>query len=103
MPWSRWQVRAFLPQSGKLLYVARHQLEACRSCRGVSEAINDAHKNGVTALALSSDCGRIAPRSREPSSIDRMAGDRRNGGRGACLEHRLADPDHGCFIEGHGS
>ena len=27
-----------------------------------SEAINDAHKNGVTALALSSDCGRIAPR-----------------------------------------
>ena len=24
-----------------------------------TEAINDAHKNGVTALALSSDCGRI--------------------------------------------
>ena len=42
--WSDGKVRAFLPQSGKLLY-----------------AINDAHKNGVTALALSSDCGRIAP------------------------------------------
>jgi WD40 repeat protein len=40
--WSDGKVRAFLPQSGKLLY-----------------AINDAHKNGVTALAISSDCGRI--------------------------------------------
>ncbi|CAK9011788.1 Cilia- and flagella-associated protein 52 [Durusdinium trenchii] len=40
--WSDGKVRAFLPQSGKLLY-----------------AINDAHQNGVTALALSSDCGRI--------------------------------------------
>jgi len=40
--WSDGKVRAFLPQSGKLLY-----------------AINDAHKNGVTALAPSSDCGRI--------------------------------------------
>jgi len=40
--WSDGKVRAFLPQSGKLLY-----------------AINDAHKNGVTALGLSSDCGRI--------------------------------------------
>ncbi|CAE8650026.1 unnamed protein product, partial [Polarella glacialis] len=40
--WSDGKVRAFLPQSGKLLY-----------------AINDAHKNGVTALALASDCSRI--------------------------------------------
>lgn len=40
--WSDGKIRAFLPQSGKLLY-----------------AINDAHKNGVTALATSSDCGRI--------------------------------------------
>eukprot|EP00929_Paragymnodinium_shiwhaense_P087846 TRINITY_DN4799_c0_g1_i1.p1 TRINITY_DN4799_c0_g1~~TRINITY_DN4799_c0_g1_i1.p1 ORF type:complete len:623 (-),score=166.95 TRINITY_DN4799_c0_g1_i1:288-2156(-) len=40
--WSDGKVRAFLPQSGKLLYV-----------------INDAHKNGVTALAVTSDCGRI--------------------------------------------
>merc|ERR1719329_386641 len=40
--WSDGKVRAFLPQSGKLLYV-----------------INDAHKNGVTALAVSSDSGRI--------------------------------------------
>jgi len=40
--WSDGKVRAFLPQSGKLLY-----------------AINDAHKNGVTALSLSADCGRI--------------------------------------------
>jgi len=40
--WSDGKVRAFLPQSGKLLYV-----------------INDAHKNGVTAMALTSDCGRI--------------------------------------------
>jgi len=40
--WSDGKVRAFLPQSGKLLYV-----------------INDAHKNGVTALAVSSDCGKI--------------------------------------------
>ena len=29
------------------------------------EAINDAHKNGVTALALSSDCGRIEPRPKK--------------------------------------
>jgi len=40
--WSDGKVRSFLPQSGKLLYV-----------------INDAHKNGVTAMAVSSDCGRI--------------------------------------------
>lgn len=40
--WSDGKLRAFLPQSGKLLYV-----------------INDGHKNGVTALAMSSDCGRI--------------------------------------------
>jgi|Transcript_17783 WD40 repeat protein len=40
--WSDGKIRAFLPQSGKLLYV-----------------INDAHKNGVTALAVTSDCGRI--------------------------------------------
>jgi len=40
--WSDGKIRAFLPQSGKLLY-----------------AINDAHKNGVTAMAVSSDCGRI--------------------------------------------
>mmetsp|Transcript_34261 Transcript_34261/g.80051 ORF Transcript_34261/g.80051 Transcript_34261/m.80051 type:complete len:616 (-) Transcript_34261:179-2026(-) len=40
--WSDGKVRAFLPQSGKLLYV-----------------INDAHKNGVTGMALASDCGRI--------------------------------------------
>lgn len=40
--WSDGKVRAFLPQSGKLLYV-----------------INDAHKNGVTAMAMASDCGRI--------------------------------------------
>merc|ERR1719162_749436 len=40
--WSDGKIRAFLPQSGKLLF-----------------AINDAHKDGVTALASSSDCGRI--------------------------------------------
>jgi len=40
--WSDGKVRAFLPQSGKLLYV-----------------INDAHKNGVTALNVTSDSGRI--------------------------------------------
>jgi WD40 repeat protein len=40
--WSDGKVRAFLPQSGKLLYV-----------------INDAHKNGVTALSTTSDSGRI--------------------------------------------
>jgi len=40
--WSDGKVRAFLPQSGKLLY-----------------AISDAHRNGVTALATTSDCGRI--------------------------------------------
>jgi WD40 repeat protein len=40
--WSDGKIRAFLPQSGKLLYV-----------------INDAHKNGVTAIAVSSDNGRI--------------------------------------------
>jgi len=40
--WSDGKVRAFLPQSGKLLYV-----------------INDAHKNGVTAMAVANDCSRI--------------------------------------------
>lgn len=40
--WSDGKVRVFLPQSGKLLYV-----------------INDAHKNGVTALTSTSDSGRI--------------------------------------------
>jgi len=40
--WSDGKIRAFLPQSGKLLYV-----------------INDAHKNGVTAISMTSDNGRI--------------------------------------------
>jgi len=40
--WSDGKLRAFLPQSGKLQFV-----------------INDGHKNGVTSLATSSDCGRI--------------------------------------------
>merc|ERR1740129_401963 len=40
--WSDGKLRSFLPQSGKLVYV-----------------INDGHKNGVTSLATSSDCGRI--------------------------------------------
>merc|ERR1719197_2057316 len=40
--WSDGKIRAFLPQSGKLLYV-----------------VNDAHRNGVTALAPTSDCGRL--------------------------------------------
>lgn len=40
--WSDGKVRTFLPQSGKLMYV-----------------INDAHKNGVTALSVTSDSGRI--------------------------------------------
>jgi WD40 repeat protein len=40
--WSDGKVRCFLPQSGKLLYV-----------------INDAHRNGVTALAVTNDSGRI--------------------------------------------
>mmetsp|Transcript_1070 Transcript_1070/g.3018 ORF Transcript_1070/g.3018 Transcript_1070/m.3018 type:complete len:620 (-) Transcript_1070:134-1993(-) len=40
--WSDGKIRSFFPQSGKLNYV-----------------INDAHKNGVTALAMTGDCGRI--------------------------------------------
>eukprot|EP00928_Gymnodinium_smaydae_P079053 TRINITY_DN63071_c0_g1_i1.p1 TRINITY_DN63071_c0_g1~~TRINITY_DN63071_c0_g1_i1.p1 ORF type:complete len:652 (+),score=159.41 TRINITY_DN63071_c0_g1_i1:92-1957(+) len=40
--WHDGKVRAFLPQSGKLLYV-----------------INDCHRNGATALAPTSDCGYI--------------------------------------------
>mmetsp|Transcript_41551 Transcript_41551/g.88542 ORF Transcript_41551/g.88542 Transcript_41551/m.88542 type:complete len:621 (-) Transcript_41551:103-1965(-) len=40
--WSDGKVRAFYPQSGKLMYV-----------------INDAHKNGVTAMATTGDCHRI--------------------------------------------
>jgi len=40
--WSDGKLRAFLPQSGRLQYV-----------------INDAHKNGVTALAATRDCTRI--------------------------------------------
>lgn len=40
--WSDGKVRAFLPQSGRLLY-----------------AINDAHNHGVTALAATGDCMRV--------------------------------------------
>jgi WD40 repeat protein len=40
--WSDGKVRAFTPQSGKLMYV-----------------INDAHKNGVTAMVVTRDSGRI--------------------------------------------
>jgi len=40
--WSDGKIRAFLPQSGRLNYV-----------------INDAHKGGCTAVASTSDCGRI--------------------------------------------
>ena len=40
--WSDGKIRAFLPQSGKLLYV-----------------INDAHNHGCTAVATTSDCQRI--------------------------------------------
>ena len=40
--WSDGKIRAFLPQSGNLLYV-----------------INDAHNHGVTALTSTSDCQRI--------------------------------------------
>jgi len=40
--WSDGKLRSFLPQSGKLSYV-----------------INDAHQNGVTALATTSDCSKI--------------------------------------------
>jgi len=40
--WSDGKIRAFHPQSGKLLYV-----------------INDVHQNGVTAIGVTSDCCRI--------------------------------------------
>jgi WD40 repeat protein len=41
--WSDGKIRAFLPQSGKLLYV-----------------INDAHKSAkVTSLTTSTDCSKI--------------------------------------------
>lgn len=40
--WSDGRIRAFLPQSGKLLY-----------------GINDAHIQGVTAMKLNDDCNKI--------------------------------------------
>ena len=40
--WNDGKIRAFLPQSGRLLY-----------------AVNDAHNHGVTALAPTNDCTRI--------------------------------------------
>ena len=40
--WSDGKIRAFLPQSGKLLYI-----------------INDAHHHGVSAIASTSDCQKI--------------------------------------------
>jgi len=40
--WSDGKIRAFLPQSGRLMYV-----------------INDAHKNGCTAVSCTSDCAKI--------------------------------------------
>lgn len=46
--WSDGKVRAFLPQSGKLLY-----------------AINDAHNHGVTAIAGTKDCQKIVSGGQE--------------------------------------
>jgi WD40 repeat protein len=46
--WSDGKIRAFLPQSGKLLY-----------------AINDAHNHGVTALAPTNNCQRIVSGGQE--------------------------------------
>jgi WD40 repeat protein len=40
--WSDGKIRAFAPRTGKLIYV-----------------INDAHKDGVTAIACTHDCGRV--------------------------------------------
>ena len=40
--WSDGKIRAFLPQSGRLMYV-----------------INDAHIHGCTSLTCTSDCQRI--------------------------------------------
>lgn len=40
--WNDGKIRAFLPQSGKLLYV-----------------ITDAHIHGVSAITSTSDCSRI--------------------------------------------
>jgi WD40 repeat protein len=40
--WSDGKLRAFLPQSGRLMYV-----------------INDAHKNGCTAVSCTSDCAKV--------------------------------------------
>jgi len=40
--WSDGKIRAFKPQTGKLMYV-----------------INDAHRDGVTAIACTSDCRRV--------------------------------------------
>lgn len=40
--WNDGKIRAFLPQSGKLMYV-----------------INDAHIHGVTSISTTSDCQRI--------------------------------------------
>ncbi len=46
--WSDGKIRAFLPQSGKLLY-----------------AINDAHNHGVTALVPTNNCQRIVSGGQE--------------------------------------
>lgn len=46
--WSDGKIRAFGPQTGKLLYV-----------------INDAHQQGVTAIAATSDCERIVSGGKE--------------------------------------
>lgn len=40
--WDDGKIRAFYPESGKLMYV-----------------INDAHQRGVTSIAMTSDCKRI--------------------------------------------
>ena len=40
--WNDGKIRAFFPQSGKLMYV-----------------INDAHIHGVTSITTTSDCSRI--------------------------------------------
>ena len=75
--WSDGKIRAFYPQSGKLMY-----------------AINDAHIHGVTAIAMTSDCNKfLIPFL---SFQNHFRWKRR---RSASLENHKANPEDGSLPE----
>lgn len=74
--WSDGKVRAFYPQSGKLMF-----------------AINDAHVHGVTSIAMTSDCNKF-------SFVLIQNYLWRNGRRSESMENNQANSSNGGFSQG---